>query len=61
MKVNENIIEYRNKRNLTQLDVANKSGINIKHYQAIERGDVQPRFKALLKIAAAIDIPFDFP
>lgn len=59
MKVNENIIEYRNKRNLTQLDVATKSEINIKHYQAIERGEIQPRLKALLKIANAIDIPFD--
>lgn len=59
MKVNEYIIEYRNKRNLTQLDVADKTGINIKHYQAIERGDIQPRLKSLLKIANAIDIPFD--
>lgn len=59
MKVNEYIIEYRNKRNLTQLEVADKTGINIKHYQAIERGDIQPRLKSLLKIANAIDIPFD--
>ena len=59
MKVNENIIEYRNKRNLSQMDVAAKSGINIKHYQSIERGDIQPRLKSLLKIANAIDIPFD--
>ncbi len=59
MKVNEYIIECRNKRNLTQLNVADKAGINIKHYQAIERGDIQPRLKSLLRIANAIDIPFD--
>lgn len=59
MNINEYIIEYRNKRNLTQHDAADKSGINIKHYQEIERGDKQPRLKSLLKIADAIDIPFD--
>lgn len=59
MKTNEIIAEYRNKRNLTQLDAATRAGLNIKHYQSIERGDIQPRLKALLKIANAIDIPFD--
>ena len=59
MKVNEYIVEYRNKRNLTQLDAADKAGINIKHYQAIERGDIQPRLKSLRRIADAIDIPLD--
>lgn len=59
MKTNELITEYRNKRNLTRLDVATRSGLNVKHYQSIERGDIQPRLKALLKIANAIDIPFD--
>ncbi len=59
MEANKLITEYRNKRNLSQLDVAAKAGMNIKHYQAVERGDVQPRLKSLLKIANAIDIPFD--
>ena len=59
MEVNEIIVAYRNKRNLSQLDVATKAGINIKHYQAIERGDIRPRLKAFIKIVNAIDIPFD--
>lgn len=59
MNIHENIIEYRNKRNLTQGEVAEKAEIHIKHYQAIERGDIKPRLKALLKIANAINVPFD--
>lgn len=59
MKMNERIVEYRNRRNLTQADVAARAGLNIKHYQSIERGDIQPRLKSLLKIANAIGIPFD--
>ena len=59
MEVNKLIIEYRNKRNLSQLDVATTAKMNIKHYQAIERGDMKPRLKTLLKIANALDIPFD--
>lgn len=59
MKTNELIAEYRSKKTLTKPDVATRAGLNIKHYQSIERGDIQPRLKSLLKIANAIDIPFD--
>lgn len=59
MKTNEIIIEYRHKRNLSQSDVAARSKINLKYYQAIERGERAQRLATLYKIACAIDIPFD--
>lgn len=59
MNVNESIIYYRNKRNLSQNEVASQAGINLKHYQAIERGDQQPRLRTLAKIVDVIHIPFD--
>lgn len=46
-------------KNLTQIDVSTKSNINIKYYQTIERGEYSPRLKTLLKIASALNIPFD--
>lgn len=47
-------------KNLTQSDVASISNINIKYYQSIERGERKPRLTTLLKIASALNIPFDF-
>lgn len=59
MKINELIVKYRHARNLSQIDVAHKSGINLKYYQSIERGERNPRLKTLYSIAVAINIPFD--
>jgi len=47
-------------RNLTQADVASLSNIKIKYYQSIERGERKQRLTTLLKIASALNIPFDF-
>lgn len=60
MNTNELIVKYRNKKNLMQIDVASKAGINLQYYQAIERGERKQRLKTLLKIASALDIPLDF-
>ena len=60
MNTNEIIVKYRNKKNLMQIDVASKAGINLQYYQAIERGERKQRLKTLLKIASALDIPLDF-
>lgn len=60
MKQNEIIVEYRNKKNLTQAEVALKADINLKYYQSIERGEREQHLTTLLKIANALNIPFDF-
>lgn len=59
METNELIVEYRHKRNLSQAEVATQAKIDLKYYQAIERGERKQRLTTLYKIASAIDIPFD--
>ena len=60
MTTHELIIKYRNMKNLTQADVASIYNIKIKYYQSIERGERKQRLTTLLKIASALNIPFDF-
>lgn len=54
----------REKKNMTQADVALKSGITINYYARIERGEENPSFEVLkglvtsLKIKSSEILPF---
>jgi transcriptional regulator with XRE-family HTH domain len=46
----------REKSGLTQLQVANASGVGVNYYAQIERGEVNPSFEKLQSIMKALNI-----
>lgn len=51
-EISKNIKNEREKRRLTQLEVAEKAGLSVNHYAKIERGEVTPgldTFEAIVK------------
>ena len=48
--------ELRKKRNLSQLDIVRKFDFSLSHYQKIERGELDPRFTTLKKLAEVYDV-----
>jgi len=53
------IAYYRQKRNLTQEELASNVGINLKHLINIEAGLKIPRINELAQLAAGLDISID--
>ena len=49
------IAEQRSLMNITQEDLASKTGLNPRSIQRIEAGREQPRYETLFKIALALD------
>lgn len=49
---------FRKARGLNQEDVANRAGIGRTTLSRLENGKQYPRFKTLMSIASALDIPF---
>ncbi len=41
---------------MTQAQVAEKAGMNTNYYAVIERGEINPSYETLKKIAEALDI-----
>lgn len=55
-KVGEKIVELRKERGLTQLDFAEKLGIEDSALRRIEKGRTNPTLKTLLKICAELEV-----
>lgn len=49
------VVELREKRGLTQMELAARSGVNQADISRIERGSAFPNEKTLLRIAEALD------
>lgn len=47
--------QTRLKAKLTQVQVAEKTGVSIRHYQAIEAGNHSPNVQTALKIARVLN------
>lgn len=54
-QIGDNIKHARDKKGLTQADVAKKSGTNTNYYAKVERGVATPSLKLFLKIITALD------
>lgn len=50
------IKEAREKKKMTQAQVAEKAGMNTNYYAVIERGEINPSYETLKKIADALEI-----
>lgn len=46
----------RQRKNLTQAEVARRAGTTVNHYAKIERGEVVPSLKTLEKIVKALGV-----
>ena len=55
------IREAREKKNLTQAEVAKKAGLNTNYYAVIERGEVKPSVDKLERILKALGIKLTLP
>ena len=53
------IKKYRRVQDLTQEDLGEKAGLHYTYIGQVERGEKEPSFKALKKIAEALDIGVD--
>ena len=56
IKFGENLREARKKANLTQKQVAEKSGLHVNYVARIERGEENPSYEAIEKIIKALKI-----
>ena len=48
--------ELRLKRKLSQMDVVKSHDFSLSHYQKIERGELDPRFSTLRKLAEVYSV-----
>lgn len=53
------IKEYRRVQELTQEDLGEKAGLHYTYIGQVERGEKEPSFKALNKIAEALEVGID--
>ena len=53
------LMEYRNKKKMSQELLSGLAGIDRTHYSKIERGLRSPTIDTLFKIARALDVPPD--
>lgn len=58
-KIGENIKKYRNMRNMSQSDLANKLLLSKRQVGEIETGNSLTSIETLADIAAILDIPID--
>lgn len=56
-QVGEQIRRVREARNLTQVEVCGRSGIDVATYSRIEQGHASPLLDTLIRIADAIGVP----
>lgn len=60
--MNNHVKTYRKKQGLTQADLANRAGLNIRQIQKIENGEVQTEnitLKTMQAIAQALNAKID--
>jgi transcriptional regulator with XRE-family HTH domain len=55
--IGENVRKMRRRRLLTQGELAEKARIGLNTVNRIERGQVEPHFGTIKKLAAALDVP----
>lgn len=58
-KIGNNIRAERNRLRLSQEELAEKIGINVKNLGKIERGQSNPKITTIVSIMKALNIPFD--
>ena len=56
VKIGDNLKEMRTRRLLTQVQLAEKSGVNQVTIARIERNQVDPRFSTMRRLAKALDV-----
>ena len=54
----KNISVYRKKKNLTQQELSELSGISLRTIQRIEKGEVEPRLFTIRKLQEVLDMDF---
>ena len=55
-ELSEKLKRAREKANLTQLEVAEKTGMHVNYYARIERGEINTSYEKLLKIGEVLKI-----
>ena len=55
-KLAHKIKSIREKKELTQADVASKASLHVNYYARLERGEVNPSYETLRKLAVALKI-----
>ena len=60
VKVNTTLKQIRVKKGLTQVQLAEKANISVRHYQDIEAATSEPSVKIALLIAQALNTPVEF-
>ncbi len=55
-ELSEKLKRAREKANLTQLEVAEKTGMHVNYYARIERGEINTSYEKLHKIAEVLKI-----
>ena len=58
-RLGKEIRKARIDKDLTQADLERLTGIAFRHLSAIERGDIDPRWTTVLKLAQALDLNLD--
>jgi XRE family transcriptional regulator, regulator of sulfur utilization len=56
VKIGDNLKEVRTRRLLTQVQLAEMSGVNQVTIARIERNQVDPRFSTMRRLAKALDV-----
>ena len=56
VKIGDNLKVVRTRRLLTQVQLAEKSGVNQVTIARIERNQVDPRFSTMRRLAKALDV-----
>lgn len=56
VELRSKLSEAREKANLTQAEVAKKTGMDINYYARIERGEINTSYKKLHKIAEVLKV-----
>lgn len=55
-RLGRRIREVRKAKEMSQMDLVRHHDWTLSHYQKIERGDLDPRFSTLMKIADSFDV-----
>lgn len=58
-RLGKEIRKARIDQDLTQADLEARTGIAFRHLSAIERGEIDPRWTTVLKLAQALDLNLD--
>jgi transcriptional regulator with XRE-family HTH domain len=56
IELSDKLNEAREKANLTQAEVAKRTGMDVSYYARIERGEINTSYKKLHKIAEVLKV-----